>query len=150
MGRKRGSQRDRRILARMTDDRVALDLAQPFNTWVDLALTDLASADNSAVAAYCFNLYEHEHTWAVQLAGTSSFDPDDPDWAVEPAFSSGENLFEIPQAAAGEDWEAGLSVAKSLIAQYLRTGMHRERLTGAQAVAVGFVDGDIELVHQRE
>ena len=99
------------------------------------------------VAAYNFNLYEHRDSFAVQLVGAARYDPVDSSWASEERFSSGEDLFDLPQALVGDDWRGGLATAKSLVSSYLQVGTQAARFRSSRAVAVGFVDGDLELVH---
>ena len=65
------------------------------------------------VAAYNFNLYEHHRSFAIQLIGAIRFDSDDPGWACDEAFSSGEDLFEIPHEIVGRDWQDGLVLLQS-------------------------------------
>lgn len=117
-------------------------IATEFNKWVDRVLLD----HPMDVAAYNFNLYEHDRSFAVQLIGAARFDRDDSSWACDEAFSSGEDLFEIPHEIVGSDWQDGLATAKQLITNYVRLGAQREKLKSAQGVGVGFVDGDIDLV----
>ena len=115
-----------------------------FSSWVDRILLENAS---TPVAAYNFNLYQHEEGFAIQLIGAKSFDQSDSDWACDEAFSSGEDLFELP--AVG-DWQDCLRVAKSLVEQYLETGKQALRLKASRAVGVGFVDSDLEIVYLHE
>jgi len=117
-------------------------ITKEFNYWVDRIL----SKHPMEVAAYNFNLYEHDCSFAIQLIGATRFDSDDASWACDEAFSSGEDLFEIPHEIGGRDWQDGLTTAKQLIMSYLRRGAQREMLKVAQGVGVGFVDGDIDLV----
>lgn len=98
------------------------------------------------VAAYNFNLYQHDGSFAIQLIGATRFDSDDPSWPCDEAFSSGEDLFEIPHEIDGSDWQDGLATAKQLIMNYAHSGAQREKLKVAQGVGVGFVDGDIDLL----
>lgn len=117
-------------------------VAREFNDWVDRVL----SQHPLDVAAYNFNLYEHDRAFAIQLIGAARFDSDDPSWACDEVFSSGEDLFEVPREVAGTDWQNGLAAAKQLIENYVRLGARSERLRVARGVGVGFVDGDLDIV----
>ena len=117
-------------------------IAGAFNSWVDRTLAE----HPMEVAAYNFNLYDHDRSFAIQLIGATRFDSDDPSWPCDEAFSSGEDLFEIPHEIVGGDWQDGLATAKQLIMNYARSGAQREKLKVAQGVGVGFVDGDIDLL----
>ena len=37
-----------------------------------------------------------------------------------------------------------------LVSEYLENGLHRNLLRGTDAVGIGFVDGDIELLYKAE
>ena len=113
-----------------------------FISWADAVLTE----HPEEAVAYNFNLYEHENAFAIQLIGAERFDAEDTGWACDEMFTSGEDLFELPHAVVGEQWEAALKGARTLVQAYLRTGAHSARLGRARAVALGFVDGDIEVV----
>lgn len=119
------------------------ELSDKFNSWVDRILLENADAP---VAAYNFNLYEHEEEFVIQLIGARSFDRSNSDWACDEEFSSGEDLFELPRSVVGGDWQDGLRAAKSLVNRYLETGKQAPRLKASHAVGVGFIDGDLELV----
>jgi len=123
------------------------DLVREFNSWTDRMMLE---HDGIAASAHSFNLYEHVDSLAVQLMGAAKYDPDDPSWACDERFSSGEDLFDIPRALVGDDWRRGLDAAKSLVSGYLQIGTQAARMRLSRAVAVGFVDGDLELVHVRE
>jgi hypothetical protein len=121
------------------NDQIVMD----FNNWVDRILSE----HPIKVAAYNFNLYEHDRSFAIQLVGAARFDGDDPSWACDEAFSSGEDLFAIPHELAGSDWQDGLATAKQLIMNYIHSGgAQREKLQVVQGIGVGFVDGDLELL----
>ena len=117
-------------------------IAREFNNWVDRILSE----HPLEVAAYNFNLYEHDRSFAIQLIGATRFASDDSSWACDEAFSSGEDLFEIPHEIVGSNWQDGLATAKQLIVYYVRAGAQRDKLKVAQGVGVGFVDGDINLL----
>lgn len=115
-----------------------------FEAWLDRVLRGALPAE---VTAFVFNLYEHDDSFAVQLAGCAEFDEENEEWAVNDIFSTGDDLFEIPRIAVGDDWEAALAAAKMIITKYLAEGAEASRLKKSRAVAVGFVDGDLEVIH---
>ena len=121
------------------------EIQAAFNHWADQAFAEYAEP----CAAYCFNLYEHAEEWAIQLSGTVRFDPADPDWACEEAFSSGEDLFVLPRGGEALDWMIALERARSLVGSYLQTSVYASRFRATQAVAIGFVDGDLEILSVR-
>ena len=125
---------------------MASELFDEFSIWVDRVLLENAGV---AVAAFNFNLYEHEEEFAMQLIGAKSFDRNDDDWASDEAFSSGEDLFALPFSIVGRHWQDGLCAAKSLVERYLETGKQAARLKASQGVGVGFVQGDLNLTYVR-
>jgi hypothetical protein len=115
-----------------------------FSKWLDSHLKQLPSD----VVAVNFNLYEGlNQTYDIQLIGTDTFDEEDDDWACEEIFSTEEDLFCIPRTEDIEDWEDGLSFITKMIQNYLENGKYVNVLRELHAVGVGFVDGDIEILH---
>ena len=122
------------------------ELFDEFSSWTDRVLLEHA---DTPVAAYNFNLYEHEEAFVIQLIGAKSFDRSDSDWATDEVFSSGEDLFELSHSVVSSDWEECLRGAKALVKRYLETGKQAPRLKVSNAVGIGFVDGDLELLYLR-
>lgn len=118
------------------------ELSQSFNAWLDRIVTECPT---NQIGAYGFLLYEHEDSFAVQLVGSTRYVVSDPFAVREQVYSSGEDLVELPRSVVGDEWPDGLEAAKGLIAAYLENGQQRVRFTGS-VVAVGFVDGDIEII----
>jgi hypothetical protein len=118
------------------------ELSRSFNTWLDRIVADCPP---DQIGAYGFLLYEHEDSFAVQLVGSIQYVDGDPFALREQVFSSGEDLVELPRSVVGDDWPEGLEAAKNLIRAYLQRGRERARFS-QRVVAVGFVDGDIEIV----
>lgn len=98
------------------------------------------------VVALNFNLYEDgDAKWSVELVGTASFDEDDDDWACDEVFSNRETPLVWEENA---DWETILSKVQEFIRRYLEHGEYSDLMKEIQAVAVGFVDGDLEIVYR--
>ena len=100
------------------------------------------------VKAFNFNLYEDADEndspfFSVQLIGAPFYNPENDDWACNELYSSEENLFIIDNC---EDWEDCLDIATKLIREYLYDEKCSVVLRLAEVVAVGFVDGDLEVV----
>ncbi|MCT8975293.1 hypothetical protein N4T77_01645 [Clostridium sp. CX1] len=118
---------------------------EDFSKWVDSNLQQLPSD----VIAVNFNLYEGSNqTYDIQLIGTDTFDEEDEDWVCEEIFTTGEDVFLIPRTDDIENWEDGLSFITKMIEKYLQDGKLANVLQELQGVGVGFVDGDIEILHQ--
>lgn len=120
---------------------------EEFSKWLEGNLEQLPSD----VVAVNFNLYEGaDQTYDIQLIGTDAFDEEDEEWACEEIFTTGENIFLLPRTNDIENWEEGLSFIIKMVAKYLDNGKYANILKGLQAVGIGFVDGDIELLYQAE
>lgn len=119
---------------------------EDFAEWLDNCLKELPSE----TVAINFNLYESsDKTYDIQLIATNSFDEDDEDWACEEIFSTEESLFLIPITKDIENWEDGLLLISNIIKNYLNNGKHATMLKELEAIGLGFVDGDIELLYKK-
>ena len=116
-----------------------------FAGWLDIVL---APALPEGIKAFCFNLYEDAedaHLFAFQLIGAPGYDPMMPDWACEEVYSTGEYLC----LHRSVSWETCLEEGEALIRRYLNLGLYRSKLLAADAVAIGFVDGDLVPVYEK-
>lgn len=122
---------------------------EDFAKWLDKILEQEIP---DGVIAFHFNLYEgSENTYDVQIIGASQFDEEDPDWpCYHDLFSSGENIFYIDRISEIAKWEQGLTLAVALVKDYLKQGKYAKKFLSSQAIGVGFVDGDTELIYRAE
>lgn len=112
-----------------------------FKQWInDLHLENIVGN----VRAFCFNLYEscEDEKFDAQLVGCERYDENNDDWACKVIYSSEENLYSFNS----EDWEHALVDFSHIVRQYLQQCEGSEKLKKAEYVAVGFVDGDLELI----
>lgn len=99
----------------------------------------------TGAVALCLNLYDDgDGQWSAELVGTNSFDADDPDWACDELFALREQTLCFTWNTT---WDEVLAQVIADIKTYLETGPHRDMLKRFRAVAVGFVDGDLETVY---
>jgi hypothetical protein len=118
-----------------------------FETWIDGTLTAGAP---SAVVAFNFNIYEDADAFSVELIGTSSFDEEDSDWACDDIWNAAVQRFRIPFQVVGSEWRTALAKVEEWLIGYLASGSQGAvRLKESEAVAVGFVDGDLELLWRK-
>lgn len=125
-----------------------MEIYLEFEKWLGNLLENNDMPENTE--AFCFNIYEEEdETYGVQLIASDEFDENDGgDWACSEIWSSEEDIFYIDHSDeenAGK--ERGLEFISGLICDYLERGSYRNILLGAKAVAAGFVDGDLEIIH---
>ncbi len=115
-----------------------------FDTWLDTALSEPIPA---SVVAFSFNLAE---PWCIEIIGSDRYSDDDPDWACEESFRPDVEDLVLPESEVGDTWEVVLEAAKRLVAAYIeRASAGSAILRRAEAVAVGFVDGDSDRVWPR-
>lgn len=114
-----------------------------FAKWADSALEKEIPENTMALN---FNLYEEseEDTWAVQLIGSERFDEDDEDWACYETFTTGEELYRWTEEGG---WEKALENALENLKEYLSKGKYSAELLKYKGVGIGFVDGDIYIIH---
>ena len=116
-------------------------MKQELITW----LTPHLQALPAEAKSLCLNLYESEEEgeFDAQLVACPAYDREDPDWACEDIFSTGEELFGF----SSEDWEAALDLMLETMSEAIADGILPDAI---EYVAVGFVDGDLEEVFCRE
>ena len=127
-----------------------LPIYEEFAHWLDDLLENNTMPDETK--AFCFNLYEEsdeEHIYSAQLIATGEFDPDDKDgdWACEEVWSSEENIF-VVDTSDEEDtgWNHALELFREMAEEYMKNGKYSGILKGYKGVAIGFVDGELELL----
>ena len=116
-------------------------MKQELITW----LTPHLQALHAEAKSLCLNLYESEEEgeFDAQLVACAAYDREDPDWACEDIYSTGEELFGF----SSEDWEAALDLMLETMSEAIADGILPDAI---EYVAVGFVDGDLEEVFCRE
>jgi len=107
----------------------------------------------TSVKAFAFNLFEYPETptvkFGVELIGAGSFDLADPDWACDEVWEPSCRRLEIPTSFSSQAWEDCLDRVKGLVLGCLESQLHGPLLKRGEAVGLGFVDGDLNLVWHR-
>jgi len=117
-----------------------------FEEWLDNALQRELPEN---MAAFNFNIYEDgDNMWSVELVGTETFNVSDQDWACDEIFT--ENRDEPFEWEEDAKWEIIQEEVACWITEYLENGDNADILKKYEAVGLGFVDGDIELMYIRE
>lgn len=126
-----------------------LQLYEAFVNWLDNILENNDMPDETV--SFCFNLYEEsveDSVYAVQLVACEAFDENDPDWACEECWSSEEDIFCVELSDEVEkDWKAAQKLITGWAEEYLERGKYASILT-SKPVGIGFVDGDVEIIHK--
>lgn len=123
-----------------------IDIYEKIAIWLNEVLTQNIPEE---VVAFCFNLYEEEdYNWSMELVGTDRFDPDDSDWPCFEItdFGTRKALFSWNKEA---EWDQVLEEIVSDLKNYLENGEKSDILKSKEAVGVGFVDGDLEIIFNR-
>lgn len=116
-----------------------------FENWLNKHLISEISPE---VIAMNFNLYEAsrgEDAFDIQLIGAPEYNPNNPDWACNVIFSTGEDLCPLK----ADDWEDCLQIVIEYIKRYLIDGRYTCKIKNLLAITVGFVDGDLEVVLEK-
>jgi hypothetical protein len=119
-----------------------------FTHWLD---TTLPSSLPDQVKGFSFNLTSiQKDRFAIELIGASRFEDMDPDWACDEVWQPSPRQIQITPGELGNNWTDVLESSKRLVIQYLNTAERGDVLKAADGVAVGFVDGDLEVVWKRK
>ena len=120
---------------------------EKISTWLD-GVFDRSIPDG--VVSVCFNLYEDgDNIWSLEVVGCSSFDSEDPDWACDEVtdFETRDEPFTWTEEAI---WEKVLSDITKILYQYIQEGKASGYLNSLDGVAVGFADGDLNILVEKE
>ena len=116
-----------------------------FEKWLDDTLSQELPVD---LKAFCFNFYDDgDNTWSVELVGCDSFDKDNADWACDEIFDNRDEPFAWEDDCGTDEI---LRKIRAFIARYLLEGKHAAALTAYDGLAMGFVDGDLELLYVKQ
>lgn len=117
------------------------------SAWLDMVFSINIPDD---VVSICFNLYEDgDGSWSMEVVGCSSFDSDDSDWACDEVtdFGTRDEPFTWTEDSI---WEKVLSDITRLLYQYIQEGSASEYLQSLDGVAVGFADGDLNILVEKQ
>ena len=113
--------------------------------------SSLADVDTDKIRGYAFNLVENGGDYSVELIGAAIFDEDDPDWACEEEIEATPRSIPVPEPIHKGSWESCLANMQSILTDFLSFGdASAQILKSADGVAIGFVDGDLEVIHKAE
>lgn len=107
------------------------------------------------IKAFSFNLFELSSSrgikFGIELVGTGTFDENNQDWACDEIWEPIERKLFIPESYSTLEWEVCLIKIKTLIENVLKSNSDiAEKLEQKEAVAIGFVDGDLQLIYLRK
>ncbi len=112
--------------------------------WIDKVL-DKEIPTN--IEAFCFNIYElADKEWSMEIVASDEFDIEDEDWACDGKETFGTRENQLAWESDSE-WDEVLEDVIAALNEYIKSGKYAEILKERKAVAVGFTDGDLELIH---
>jgi hypothetical protein len=118
----------------------------PFDDVIVPWLGRLTSAETPPRSIVAFNvgLFETEEGFTAYLAGADRYDPNDADWACDETFTPRERYVVLPVRRGEGAWQQVQDLVADAIRRFLasRDGA-ASFLAKAQAVTVGFDDGDL-------
>jgi hypothetical protein len=115
-----------------------------FHTWLSEVVP---LVQPPGVVAFNFNIAQGPTGFEVELIGSPTFDPNNSDWACEEAWVSRPRTFAASYAEFGKEWEPFLEWARRCLQSFVTgEGPKAQTLRSAEAVTVGFVDGELVLV----
>lgn len=96
--------------------------------------------------AFNLNLYENvDNHWSAEWVATSAFSTASDDWACEELFATRAHPFVLEAEGDEKTIHARF---KDYVERYFKHCRYASALRGKAAIALGFVDGDLELVYQ--
>lgn len=101
------------------------------------------------VCAFAFNLFECGD-FGITIIGAERFDSNDEDWTCDEIWHPSQRTTDIPLSYSGENWEECLVKIKQLIIKILDSNKTvSNKLKSSKAVAIGFVDGNLQIIWQK-
>ena len=93
------------------------------------------------IVALNFNISE---PYELELIGSSWYDDEDPDWACDDDFVPNDCFLPLEEIPEEVHWEQVLSMITEILKEIVAE--NSIKLFNVQHIAVGFVDGDLEIV----
>lgn len=113
-----------------------------FQQW--LAHIARTECPDQSIIAYYFGIFEGETNYTVYLTGTTSYDPEDADWASNNDFEPANKYFVLPYACNQTDWSEILEIVSTDLKGFVASALFAHSfLSQAQAIATGFDEGEL-------
>ena len=123
-----------------------MDFAEILSSWITTALK---GRDLNPVKGLAFNLMEPgSGGFGVELIGSPTFSEDDPDWPCREIFVAYPRSITIPPEVHGGSWQSCLEAMTITLSEVLQSDSETSSLLKlADGIGVGFVDGDLLVIH---
>ncbi len=119
-----------------------------FESWIDYLLeTNTMPEDTRAL---CLNLYDDgDNIYSLQIVAANRYSDTDSDWPCDEVWSSGEDIFSIDISdEENKDRQHAYDIFKEIVAEYLLEGKYSGLLTSYLVLAMGYVDGELEIIYK--
>lgn len=121
-----------------------MDIIEGFVSWLNEVIVNIKDKDYPAC---CFNIYDEEDgTYSIQFIASSHYDDDDDSWALDEAYSTGENLFIVSEDILQDNDLTMESYMISLLKAFENHENKAMSLTRFEKIAFGFVDGPLHII----
>lgn len=115
--------------------------------FIDEALSNSVPAETKG---FILNLYDDgDNNWALEIVATSRYDKEDPDWGCDELddFGTRDNPFTWEKEA---DYYEIMQEMCGYLSDYLCSGKYADTLKAADGVGMGFVDGELAVLYEKE
>ena len=113
-----------------------------FSRWLDSQLNVEIPAEVIA-----FNINVYESPFIVEIVGSNEFDAEDEDWACNEDWVPRVRSIEVSNEFFGNSWEVAEQNIVKMARSFFRSSyINASKLKQAKAFAVGFVDGNLNLI----
>lgn len=113
-----------------------------FSGWLDNQLNVVIPKD---IIAFNINIYESPFT--IEIVGSNEFDEDDEDWVCNENWVPTARTIEVSSEIFGNSWEVAEQNIVNMACTYFNSNyVNASKLKQAKAFAVGFVDGNLNLI----
>jgi len=121
----------------------AEDIKIQFYTWLNNIFKNNLPSNIKAIN---FNLYDDgKNKWSIELIGAPEYNEDDLDWACNEIFTTRQSPFKISRQGSWEDIQ---TLFYDFITEYIENGNYADKLKFYDAIGIGFVDGDIQILYK--
>jgi len=119
-----------------------IETQKDFSNWLDNQL-DVTIPSN----IIAFNININESPFNIEIVGSTEYDAGDEDWACIEDWIPEARSIPVSQLLFGNSWEDAQKNLYDLCKVYLNSESPLARkLSGATAFAIGFVDGNLQIV----
>ncbi|WP_448250566.1 hypothetical protein [Thalassotalea agariperforans] len=113
-----------------------------FSNWLDSQLSVEIPANVIA-----FNISVYESPFIIEIVGSNEFDVEDEDWACNEYWVPTPRSIEVLNDLYGNSWEvAEQNIVNMARGYFISNTVNASKLQQAKAFAVGFVDGNLNLI----